>query len=80
MQPGCGCPVCARWSRAYIRHLVRVGEHTGPRLVTMHNLYWISHLVSRARSAVVAGRFDRFRSEIVDVWGGGGRGAAVAAT
>jgi queuine tRNA-ribosyltransferase len=76
LQPGCACPVCARWSRAYIRHLVRVGEPTGPRLVTMHNLYWTSHLVDRARAAIVAGRYDRFRASIVDVWGAGG-GAAV---
>jgi queuine tRNA-ribosyltransferase len=79
LQPGCTCPVCARWTRAYVRHLVRVGEPTGARLVTMHNLHWTLDLVARARAAIAAGRYGAFRAEIVDIWGaGGGAGPAVA--
>jgi queuine tRNA-ribosyltransferase len=72
LQPGCACPVCARWTRAYLRHLVRVGEPTGARLVTMHNLHWTLDLVARARVAIESGRYAAFRAGIVEVWGAGG--------
>ncbi|MEQ1788767.1 MAG: tRNA guanosine(34) transglycosylase Tgt, partial [Acidimicrobiales bacterium] len=37
LDDACGCPVCARWSRAYLRHLLMVDEPTAPRLLTLHN-------------------------------------------
>lgn len=65
----CGCPVCARWSRGYLRHLMMVAEPTGARLVTRHNLAWTFALVARARAAVRAGTLDALRSDIGAVWG-----------
>lgn len=60
----CGCPVCARWSRAYLRHLLVVDEPTAPRLLTIHNVWWTLHLVDEVREAVVAGSLDGVRSRI----------------
>ena len=58
----CGCPVCARWSRAYLRHLLVVDEPTAPRLLTIHNVWWTLRLVEEVRAAVVDGSLDAVRS------------------
>ena len=65
----CGCEVCARHSRGYIRHLFQVGEPTGPRLVSLHNLAWTLQLMDRMRAAIGAGKFDALRREVLAVWG-----------
>ncbi|MDQ6697927.1 MAG: tRNA guanosine(34) transglycosylase Tgt [Actinomycetota bacterium] len=65
----CRCPTCAHWSRAYLRHLIRVGEPTGARLITVHNLWWTIDLVRRMRRAICAGTFGSFRAEVLAVWG-----------
>ncbi len=64
LDPGCPCPTCARWSRGYLRHLLLVGEPTGPRLITTHNVAWVLDLVRRARSAVAAGTLTALRAEV----------------
>ncbi len=69
LDPTCGCPVCARWSRGYLRHLLQVGEPTAWRLLTIHNVHWLLALVARARAAIVEGSFDAVRAEVVAVWG-----------
>jgi len=65
----CGCPVCARWSRAYLRHLLVVDEPTAPRLLTIHNLWWTLRLVEEVRAAVEAGTLDSVRSRIQTAYG-----------
>ncbi len=69
LDAACPCPVCARWSRGYLRHLLRVSEPTGARLVTLHNLAWTFALVAAARAAIRAGALDALRSDIRAVWG-----------
>jgi queuine tRNA-ribosyltransferase len=69
LDPSCACPVCARWSRAYLRHLLKVGEPTGPRLLTIHNLAWLLGFVARLGEAVRVGRFSAVRAEILATWG-----------
>ena len=69
LDPACPCRVCARWSKGYLRHLVSVGEPTGQRLATLHNLSWTLRLVGRMRAAIEAGTFAALRSEVVAVWG-----------
>ncbi len=64
----CGCPVCARWSRGYLRHLFVVGEPTAGRLLTLHNLAWLLGLVAAARSAIVAGTLEGLRSSVAATW------------
>ncbi len=54
---GCGCPACAPgYSRAYLHHLLRAGELTGMRLVTLHNLHFIAALMADLRAAIDRGR------------------------
>jgi queuine tRNA-ribosyltransferase len=69
LDPACGCVVCGRWSRAYLRHLLRLGEPTAARLVTLHNLHWTLDLVRRVRVAISAGSLDALRAEVAAVWG-----------
>lgn len=68
LDPACGCVVCARWSRAYVRHLFRVKEPTAARLCTIHNISWLSRLVDRARASVEAGTMATLVSEVAEVW------------
>jgi queuine tRNA-ribosyltransferase len=68
LDPACRCAVCARWSRAYLRHLLQVAEPTAARLVTIHNLAWTLALVDRARDAVSGGTLGALRAEVAAVW------------
>jgi len=69
LDPGCACPVCQRWSRAYLRHLLRVGEPSSARLLTIHNLHWCLRLMRDARAAIREGRFEALRAAVVGTWG-----------
>jgi queuine tRNA-ribosyltransferase len=57
IEEGCGCYTCARFSRAYIRHLVISGEILAPMLLSQHNLYVLLDLTREMRQAIVEGRF-----------------------
>ena len=61
IDPDCDCPVCRRFSRAYVRHLLTAGEILGLRLAVMHNLYFYNRLMERIREALDLGRFESFR-------------------
>lgn len=61
IDPDCGCPVCRRYSRAYLHHLFMVKEMLGARLNTIHNLWYFSELMRRIREALVEGTFPEFR-------------------
>jgi queuine tRNA-ribosyltransferase len=63
LDEGCACPACARFSRAYIRHLVNQQELLGLRLLSLHNLRFLTALTAAARSAVEAGRLADFKRE-----------------
>jgi len=64
----CGCDVCARHTRGYIRHLFSVAEPTASRLVSLHNIAWTIGLMRAARDAIVGARFDEFRRGVLSVW------------
>ncbi|TMM13515.1 MAG: tRNA guanosine(34) transglycosylase Tgt [Actinobacteria bacterium] len=68
IDPTCPCDVCGRWSRAYLRHQLVVGEASARRLITMHNLAWILALVARIRAAVRAGTLTALRAELANRW------------
>ncbi len=63
IDPKCDCPVCRRYSRAYIRHLLKAKEALGQRLAVMHNLYFYNTLMEDIRQALDEGRFEAFRRE-----------------
>lgn len=69
LDESCPCPTCARWSRSYLRHLQRLGEPTAARLLTIHNVVWLSGLVAGLRTAIREGRFEAERRRVLDVWG-----------
>ena len=63
IDPQCDCPVCRRYSRAYLRHLFIAEEMLAMRLAVMHNLYFYNKLMERIRDALDEGRFEEFRRE-----------------
>ena len=63
LDPECGCPACARFSRAYVRHLVTQDEILGLRLLSLHNLAFVLDLTARARAAIERGTFSAFRQD-----------------
>jgi len=65
IEPGCPCPACRHYSRAYLRHLFRAGEMLGPRLVSLHNLVFMGRLLAAIRQAICEDRFGAFGREAV---------------
>jgi queuine tRNA-ribosyltransferase len=61
IEEGCGCYACARFSRAYVRHLLNVKEILGVRLLTVHNLHRYLGFMRELRAALAQGRFAEFR-------------------
>ena len=59
----CGCPVCQKHSRAYLRHLFLSNEMLGVRLNTLHNLCYYHQLMQQIREAIKDGRLFEFREE-----------------
>jgi queuine tRNA-ribosyltransferase len=62
----CGCAVCRRHSRAYLRHLFTAGEMLGPVLLSHHNLAFFLDTMRRVRQAIRSGEFTRFRLEFLE--------------
>jgi len=62
LEEGCGCPACTGFSRAFVRHLVNQQELLGPRLLTLHNLWFTLRLTAGARDAITRGTFDAYRA------------------
>ena len=60
ISPSCGCPACRNYSRAYIRHLLKVDEMLGMRLCVLHNLYFYNDLMQKIRDALDEGRYEEF--------------------
>lgn len=63
IDPVCTCPVCQRFSRAYLRHLFVAGEMLAMRLSVLHNLHFYNTLMEHIRQALDEGRFEAFRAE-----------------
>jgi queuine tRNA-ribosyltransferase len=59
----CACPVCATFSRAYLRHLVVLKEMLAATLLSTHNLHFLRDLTVRARSAVEEDRFEQMLAD-----------------
>src|SRR5947199_5318399 len=68
----CRCPACARFSRAYIRHLVNQQEILGLRLLSLHNLRFLIDLVAAARAAIERGGFASWRDDALQRLTGAG--------
>jgi queuine tRNA-ribosyltransferase len=64
----CGCPVCARHSRGYIRHLFQAHEILGPTLATVHNLHYYQELMAAIRQAIRTDRYPAFAAAATSRW------------
>jgi queuine tRNA-ribosyltransferase len=62
LDPRCDCYTCKNYSRSYLRHLFQAGEIFGSRLLTIHNLHYYINLMRQMREAILAERFDEFRT------------------
>lgn len=65
----CNCPVCQKFSRAYIRHLIKSGEMLGLRLAVMHNLYFYNNLFEEIRNHLDNGTYETFYREKREILG-----------
>lgn len=63
IEEGCGCPACKRYSRAYIRHLLKAKEMLGMRFCVLHNLYFYNNMMSEIREAIEEHRFAQYKRE-----------------
>ena len=62
LEEGCMCPACRRYSRAYIRHLLKAKEMLGMRLCVLHNLYFYNTMMEEIRDAIEAGNYSEYKS------------------
>ena len=67
IDPECGCPVCRRYSRAYLRHLFKAEEVLAMRFAAMHNLYFYNELMRRIREALDKGEYTAFWAKYRDI-------------
>ena len=63
IEEGCGCPACSRYSRAYIRHLLKAKEMLGMRLCVLHNLYFYNTMMEEIRQALEEGGFAAYKKQ-----------------
>jgi queuine tRNA-ribosyltransferase len=70
IEADCECPACAQYSRGYLRHLLKIGEALGSRMVALHNLAFYARLMHSARSAIVEGCWTQWSSGLRERWAG----------
>ncbi len=70
IEEGCGCPACRRYSRAYIRHLLKAKEMLGLRFCVLHNLYFYNTMMTEIRDALDAGEFAAYKKRKLESMAG----------
>jgi queuine tRNA-ribosyltransferase len=63
IEEGCQCPACRRYSRGYIRHLLKAKEMLGMRLCVLHNLYFYNTMMEEIREAILEGRYKEYKKK-----------------
>ena len=66
IEEGCQCPTCKRYSRAYLRHLLKAKEMLGMRLCVTHNLYFYNKMMEEIRDALDEDRFPEYKKAKLD--------------
>jgi len=66
IEPGCPCPACTQFARAYVHHLVKSGEILGAMLMTQHNLWFYQRLMQGLRDAIAGQRLGAFAGEFLE--------------
>ncbi len=65
LDSGCQCYSCGNFSRAYIAHLFHTKEILGATLASIHNLYFITHMVEGIREAMMSGNFENYKKDFL---------------
>jgi queuine tRNA-ribosyltransferase len=68
IDPDCTCYVCRHYTRAYLRHLVKAGEILALRLLSFHNVYFLTRLMENIRGAIARGNFPEFRRAFLETY------------
>jgi queuine tRNA-ribosyltransferase len=63
IEEGCQCPACQRYSRAYIRHLLKAKEMLGMRFCVLHNLYFYNNMMEEIRLAIEEKRYAEYKKQ-----------------
>ena len=63
LDPECDCYACKNYTKAYLRHMINVGEMMGGMMISLHNIAYLNRLMSQAREAILQDSFDEFRRE-----------------
>ena len=69
LDAGCDCFACQNYSRAYLSHLFRSGELTSHRLLSMHNIRFLTRTMERIRIAIENGTFAQFKTDFIQKYG-----------
>ncbi len=69
LDPECDCYTCKNYTRAYLRHLVKTKEILGVRLLSIHNLYFLSKLMERVRNEIENDNLLNFKNEFYAKYG-----------
>ena len=75
--PDCDCKVCTTYTRSYVRHLFKAGEHLGARLITYHNLYFFKTLMRKIREAIREDSLEAFHQSFMAAYGDKGSESGV---
>ena len=69
LDPNCNCYCCRNYSKAYLRHLINVGEMLGGMLLSLHNITFLIKLMEDMREAIIGGYYDDFCKEFYENYG-----------
>ena len=63
LDPECDCYCCTNYTKAYLRHMINVGEMMGGMMLSLHNIAYLNRLMSEMRNAILQDSFSEFRKE-----------------
>ena len=63
LDPECNCYACQNYSKAYLRHMINVGEMMGGMMISLHNITYLNNLMARMRQAILQDSFSEFVEE-----------------
>ena len=66
IEEGCDCPICRKYSRAYINHLIKTQEANVKRLMSLHNLRFMERLMQDIRTTIKENSFESFKKEFLE--------------
>ena len=69
LDPNCNCYCCRNYSKAYLRHLINVGEMLGGMLLSLHNITFLIKLMEDMRESIIGGYYDDFCKEFYENYG-----------